>query len=177
MIILTDSEYAFETYKADVLVSTIEKCRRCSVLQVVNAPIADAEVNTPALIDALMEAYGKRLTYLLAVNGAYITGAQVALFGAGVPGDQPPFSVAAGDGDAAEFERIRAGSYQLATVAEPLYLQGWQLIDEINRARAGQPPSGYVAPPHLVTQANVPSGPVFDPSSGYRENYLRIWHR
>jgi ribose transport system substrate-binding protein len=177
VVILTDSEYAFETYKADVLVSTIEKCRRCSVLQVVNAPIADAEVNTPALINALIEAYGKRLTYLLAVNGAYITGAQVALFGAGVPGDQPPFSVAAGDGDAAEFERIRAGSYQLATVAEPLYLQGWQLVDEINRARAGQPPSGYVAPFHLVTQANVPSGTVFDPSGGYGANYLRIWHR
>ena len=92
-----------------------------------------------------------------------------------VQGDQPPFSVAAGDGDASEFERIRAGEYQEATVAEPLYLQGWQLIDEINRARAGQPPSGYVAPPHLVTHADVPSGAVFDPPSGYRENYLRIW--
>ena len=89
---------------------------------------------------------------------------------------QPPFSVAAGDGDASEFGRIRAGSYQEATVAEPLYLQGWQLIDEINRARAGQPPSGYVAPPHLVTRADVPGGPVFDPPGGYRANYLRIWH-
>ena len=53
--------------------------------------------------------------------------------------------------------------------------KGWQLIDELNRARAGQPPSGYVAPPYLVTQADVPNGPVFDPPSGYRENYLRIW--
>jgi len=94
-----------------------------------------------------------------------------------VQGDQPPFSVAAGPGDASEFERIRSGEYQLATVAEPLYLQGWQLIDELNRARAGQPPSGYVASPHLVTQADVPNGPVFDPPSGYRENHLRIWRR
>ena len=115
--------------------------------------------------------------HCLAVNGSYITGAQVALYGAGVQGDQPPFSVAAGDGDASEFERIRSGHYQLATVAEPLYLQDWQLIDEINQARAGQPPSGYVAPPHLVTQTDVPSGPVFDPPGGYRENYLRIWRR
>jgi ribose transport system substrate-binding protein len=175
VVILTDPEYAIETYKAGVMTSMLKQCRHCSVLQVVDAPIADAEVNIPATVDGLLETYGKRLTYLLAVNGAYITGARVALFGAGVQGNQSPFSVAAGDGDASEFGRIRAGDYQLATVAEPLYLQGWQLIDEINRARAGQPPSGYVAPPHLVTQADVPSGPVFDPPSGYRENYLRIW--
>jgi len=89
--------------------------------------------------------------------------------------DQPPFSVTAGDGDAPEFARIRAGVYQKATVAEPLYLQGWQLIDELNRARTGQPASGYVAPPRLITRQDVPSGGVFDPPSGYRENYLRIW--
>jgi ribose transport system substrate-binding protein len=177
VVIFTDSEYAIETYKADVMASTLKECRSCSVLQVVNTPIAGAQLNVPATVTALLETYGKRFTYLLAVNGAYITGAQVALFGAGVPGDQPPFSVAAGDGDASEFERIRAGDYQEATVAEPLYLQGWQLIDEINRARAGQPPSGYVAPPHLITAADVPSGAVFDPPSGYRENYLRIWRR
>jgi len=175
VVIFTDSEYAIETYKADVMASTLKECRRCSVLQVVDTPIAGAQLNVPATVTSLLETYGKRFTYLLAVNGAYITGAQVALFGAGVQGNQPPFSVAAGDGDASEFERIRAGDYQEATVAEPLYLQGWQLIDEINRARAGQPPSGYVAPPHLVTQADVPSGAVFDPPSGYRENYIRIW--
>jgi ribose transport system substrate-binding protein len=129
------------------------------------------------VINSLLVTYGKHLNYFLAVNGAYLTGARVALFGAGVPGDQSPFSVAAGDGDASELERIRAGDHQLATVAEPLYLQGWQLIDEINRARAGQPPSGYVAPPHLITKADVPNGAVFDPRSGYRENYLRIWRR
>ena len=83
----------------------------------------------------------------------------------------------AGEGDESEFARIRGGSYQKASVAEPLNLQGWQLIDELNRARARQPPSGYVAPPTLITQSNVPNGPVFDPASGYRENYLRIWGR
>jgi ribose transport system substrate-binding protein len=175
VVILTDSEYAIETYKADVMASTLRKCRHCSVLQVLDAPIADAGVNMAAPVDALLGTYGKHFTYLLAVNGEYITGARVAFFGVGVQGDQPPFSVAAGDGDASEFERIRAGDYQLATVAEPLYLQGWQLIDQINRARAGQQPSGYAAPPRLVTQADVPSGPVFDPPGGYRENYLRIW--
>ena len=177
VVIFTDSEYAIETDKAGLMAATLKACRRCTMLQVLDTPIAGAQINAPGAVTALLETYQKRLTYLLAVNGAYITAAQVALFGAGVPGDQPPFSVAAGDGDAAEFNRIRAGDYQQATVAEPLYLQGWQLIDEINRARAGQPPSGYLAPPHLITHADVPTGPVFDPPSGYRQNYLRIWHR
>jgi ribose transport system substrate-binding protein len=175
VVIFTDSEYTIATYKADVMASTLKRCRRCSVLQVVDAPIANAQINVPAVINSLLVTYRKHLTYLLAVNGAYVTAARVALFGAGVPGDQPPFSVTAGDGDASELERIRAGDYQQATVAEPLYLQGWQLIDEINRARAGQPPSGYIAPPHLVTRADAPSSAVFEPPSGYRQNYLRIW--
>ena len=175
-VIFTDSEYAIATYKANVMASTLKGCRRCSVLQVVDSPLAGAQINVAAPVTALLDTYGKRFTYLLAINGAYITGARVALLGAGRQPDQPPYEVAAGDGDASEFARIRAGNYQKATVAEPLRMQGWQLIDELNRARAGQPPSGYFAPPHLVTRANVPSRDVFDPSSGYRKNYLRIWH-
>lgn len=79
------------------------------------------------------------------------------------------------DGDASEFERIRSGDYQRASIAEPLYLQGWQLIDELNRARAGEPMSGYIAPPRLITRDHVPDGGVFDPRRDYRANYSRIW--
>ncbi len=46
--------------------------------------------------------------------------------------------MAAGDGDAAEMQRIRSDNYQAATVAEPIDLQGWQLVDEVNRALAGE---------------------------------------
>ncbi len=140
-------------------------------------PIATASTGLEAAIEFLLQRFGKRWRYLLAVNGAYIDGASVALTGAGLSGDQAPFSVSAGDGDESEFARIRGNDYQAASVAEPLNLQGWQLIDELNRARARQPPSGYVAPPRLITQSDVPSGAVFDPLSGYRQNYLRIWHR
>ena len=174
-VIFTDSEYAIATYKSDVMAATLRKCPRCTMLQIVDTPIATAQIRVPSLVTALLQRYGRRITYILAINGAYVAGARVGLFGAGRSGDQPPFSIAAGDGDASEFARIRAGDYQKATVAEPLNLQGWQLIDELNRARAGQPPSGYVAPPRLITADDVPNGAVFDPPSGYRRNYLRIW--
>lgn len=77
--------------------------------------------------------------------------------------------------------RIRAGTYQTGTVAEPLNMQGWQVVDELNRLMAGQPVSGFVAPVHLVSAHNIASDGgsrlVYDPDNGYREIYLRIWKR
>ena len=120
VVIFTDSQYAIATYKSDVMASTLKACRRCSVLQVLDYPLADAQINVAAPVTALLDTYGKRFTYLLAINGAYIAGASVALLGAGRQPNQPPYGVAAGDGDASEFARIRAGDYQKATVADPL---------------------------------------------------------
>ena len=64
-------------------------------------------------------------------------------------------------------------------MAEPLHLQGWQAIDEANRALAKQPLSGYITPPHLVTKADIGAdgGPqnVYDPGNGYRDVYRKIW--
>jgi ribose transport system substrate-binding protein len=176
-VIFTDSEFTIARLKARVMGAELQACRACAVLKTIDTPIASAATRVPALVTALLQRFGARLRYLLAINGAYIAGARAGLIGGGRRGGDPPFGVAAGDGDAAEFARIRAGDYQAASVAEPLYLQGWQLIDELNRARAGAPASGYVAPPRLITKADVPAGDVFDPPGGYRANYARIWGR
>jgi ribose transport system substrate-binding protein len=145
------------------------------LLAAVDSPIADALVRIPSVLAKLLQRFGARLDYMLAINGNYFAGTRAALFDLGRSGTGPPYGIAAGDGDASEFARIRDGDYQLASVAEPLYLQGWQLIDELNRALARQPPSGYQAPPRLITRSNVPAGPVFDPTAPYRARYRRIW--
>jgi ribose transport system substrate-binding protein len=173
--IFTDSQYEIAVKKADAIRAEIQKCSGCSVLEYEDSPIAEADSRMPALISSLLRRDGTRLTYLLAINGNYFNGARTALREAGKPAGGPPKSVAAGDGDAAEFRRIRAVDYQAATVAEPLYLQGWQLVDELNRALAGQPASAFIAKPGLVARANVPAGDVFDPASGYRDIYARVW--
>jgi ribose transport system substrate-binding protein len=176
-VIFTDSSFGIATFKARVMAGELRTCRRCTVLATVDTPIASAQERVPDLVSSLLQRYGKRLRYLLAINGAYVAGARAALLDAGRRGSDPPYGVAAGDGDAAEFERIRGADYQKASVAEPLYLQGWQLVDELNRALAHAPASGYVAPPRLITAADVPAGAVFDPPSGYRARYRRIWGR
>jgi ribose transport system substrate-binding protein len=64
-------------------------------------------------------------------------------------------------------------------VPEPLNMQGWQIVDELNRAFAKEKWSGYVPKVHLVTVGNVgkDGGPknVFDPDNGYRAQYKTVW--
>ena len=173
--IFTDGQYDIAVLKADAMKAYVEACGTCTVLDYEDSPIAEADQRMPALISTLLQANGDDLTYLLAINGNYFGGAQQALRDAGKDPKGAPHSVAAGDGDAAEFQRIRNEDYQAATVAEPLLLQGWQLVDEINRALAGEADSGFTAAPGLVTKQNVPDGDLFDPASGYRDDYKAIW--
>lgn len=64
-------------------------------------------------------------------------------------------------------------------VRKRLNLQGWQLVDKLNRAFVGEDWSGYVPPLHVVTADNIAfdGGPtnVFDPGNGYRDAYKKIW--
>ncbi|MHB8961148.1 MAG: substrate-binding domain-containing protein [Candidatus Limnocylindrales bacterium] len=174
--IFTDSQYQIALDKADLMKAEVERCAGCTVLAYRDSPIAEIAARMPNLVTDLRRRFGTTLSYLLAVNGNYFTGTRLGLIPAGVGGTDPPFAVAAGDGDQNEFDRIRKGDYQKASVAEPLYLQGWQIVDELNRALAGQGPSTFVAPPGLITVLSVPPpGSVWDPSSSYRTTYRGIW--
>lgn len=175
VVVLTDSQYQIAVRKAKAMQDYVRLCTGCTVLSNEDSPISDADARMPSLISSLLQRNGDRFGYLLAINGNYFGGAKSSLRDAGKLPDGSPKSVAAGDGDTAEFQRIRTVDYQAATVAEPMLLQGWQLVDELNRAIAGQEPSGFLAKPALITKTNVPTGEVFDPPSGYREIYQKVW--
>ena len=172
--IFTDSQYQIAVEKADVIRARLQACGGCEVLAIEDTPIATAKEAMPPIVSSLLGRFGARLDYLVAINGNYFAGSAIALAKAGRSGAGAPYAVAAGDGDTSELARIRARQYQAASVAEPLPLQGWQLVDELNRAFAGRPPSGYVAPPALITLKNVPAGGVVDPQ-GYRAQFKAIW--
>ena len=152
VILFTDSIYAIATAKS-------ERRRRrrsssasgCKVLEVVDTPIGDLGNRMGQLTTSLLSKYGDKWTYsdrrerpLLRLLGALAAvrrrrsrrrairaDLRRRRFRPGVPAHP------------------RRASIQVATVAEPLYLHGWQIVDELNRAFAGEAPSGYVAPPHL----------------------------
>jgi ribose transport system substrate-binding protein len=178
-VIFWQSGDAIGIKKAETMRDVIQACPGCKLLDYVNTPLADTAARMPQNTTSLLQRFGKGWTIGLGINDLYFDFASPALRSAGAPPSGPPNFISAGDGSVAAFNRVRSGDYQIGTVAEPLHEAGWQLVDELNRALAGQPPSGYVAPVHLVTKDNIQydGGPnnIYDPDNSYQSRYKAIW--
>jgi len=150
-----------------------------TVLEYVDTTIAETSQRMPQLTTSLLQRHGAKWTHSLAINDLYFDFMGPSLAAAGIEGDGAPINVAAGDGSESAYQRVRSEQYQAVTVAEPLTLQGWQLVDEMNRALAGEEWSGYVSPLHVVTSENIEfdGGPdnSFDPENDYQGAYKKIW--
>jgi ribose transport system substrate-binding protein len=181
VIIFTDSAYAIALSKARMMEAEIKTCTGCTVLAFEDTPLADTSTRMPQLTTTLLQKFGDKWTYSLAINDLYFDFIGPPLISAGRDASGPPANISAGDGSSSAYGRIRGVQYQVATVPEPLLMQGWQAVDELNRAFAGQPASGYVAPVHLVVTANVEQdggkNDHYDPDNGYRTIYAKIWRK
>ncbi|MGY0195072.1 ABC transporter substrate-binding protein [Leptothrix sp. BB-4] len=179
VVIFTDSQYAIAVYKARAMEAVIKKCGGCTVLSFEDSPIAESSTRMPQLTASLLQRFGDKWTHSLAINDLYFDFMGSALTAAGKKGDGNPKAVSAGDGSEAAYQRIRTKRFQAGTVPEPLNMQGWQIVDEFNRAFSKVAWSGYVPKVHLVTPENVgkDGGPknIFDPDNGYRTQYKAIW--
>ena len=141
-----------------------------SILELVDTPIAEVQTRMPGITTALYQQYGAQLNWMIAVNDLYFDFAIPTLRTLGVPPSGPPQMVSGGDGSVSAYDRVRQGQYQAATIPEPLNLHGWQAIDEMNRAFAGAPPSGYVTP-------GSPGHPGQHPVRRRPEQHLRSGQR
>ena len=172
-VVFTDSNYQIAIDKADTMRDTVEEFGG-KVLEYIDTPIAETSSRMPTLTSRLLQEYGNNF-YALAINDNYFTGMKGTLKLQGVKGSGPPYNISAGDGDSPAFARIRKTDYQTATVPEPLYMQGWQLVDELNRAMAGEESSGYIPPVFVIEGSNIGDEDVYDPAVGYRAAYRQIW--
>jgi ribose transport system substrate-binding protein len=179
VVIFGDSNYAMAIGKAKMMEAEIQKCSGCTVLSLEDSPMTEASLRMPQLTTSLLQRFGDKWTYSLAVNDLYYDFMGPSLASAGKSGTDTPKNISAGDGSESAFQRIRSKQFQLATVPEPLHEQGWQLIDELNRAMNKEPWSGYVSGIHIVTADNIAfdggKDNVFDPDNGYRDVYKKIW--
>ncbi|WBO61771.1 substrate-binding domain-containing protein [Streptomyces camelliae] len=176
VVLITDASIPFARNKSELIRKELATCSGVRLLAYENIPIPDASSRTPREVSSLLSRFQSGWTYSVAINDLYFADAAPAFRAAGKPGAGPPFNIGAGDGDPSAFQRINSKQYQAATVPEPLSQQGWQIIDEFNRAFSGRPASGYVAPVHVSTPANSAGATTWDPP-GYREAYRRIWGR
>jgi hypothetical protein len=131
--------------------------RRCWTGRVLACVLSTLSVSSPAQqawdgpVDGPPGQLHKRIPFIsYDFRNGGITGAYRGLFTAA---KELAWQLQVVDGRGSlEISRISSGmSQQVASVAEPTGLQGWQLADELNRACAGQMPSGYVSQAILVT--------------------------
>jgi ribose transport system substrate-binding protein len=175
VVVFTDDSIPFAAEKADLIENNLSDCSSVKVLDTQNIPIPDAGNRTPQAFSSLVSRLGDEWTYSVAINDLYFDNAATPLRAAGRSGGGAPFNIGAGDGSSAAFQRIGAGQFQSATIPEPLGEQGWQIVDEFNRAFHGQSASGYVAPVHITDSTNVAGSTEWDPQNGYRDVYRRMW--
>jgi ribose transport system substrate-binding protein len=178
VIVFRDPNFEVATTKANAMAEVIRQCSGCSLLEVRDVAISRNAELMPGVTRELLERYGKRWTHALAINDIYFDYAAPVLTQAGLPNDAVGM-LSAGDGSAAAFLRIRTGTFQTGTVAEPLSLHGWQMVDEMNRLFAKMPVTGHVFAVHLVTRQNISADGgdrlLYDPANDYRAVYKSIW--
>jgi len=177
VVILSHNEYAIAKVKSMATKHEIELCGGCKVLDYVNSPASEAAQRQPQLTTSWIQRFGLPI-YATSVGDNDWDFAVPVLRSGGVAPDQA--KLIAADGNRSAYDRIRKGDqYQVVTVSEPIELQAWQAIDELNRAFHNQPPSGFVQPPFLVTKENIHAEGgdqnTFIPSNDYKKHYLAIW--
>lgn len=180
VVVFTDSNFEIALAKSNAMAEVIRACKDCRLLEIKDVAISKSAELMPAATQELLARHGTQWTHALAINDIYFDYAAPELTRAG-KSSKSINMLSAGDGSAAAFLRIRAGTFQTGTVSEPLNLHGWQLVDELNRLMARQPVSGYIVPVHLVTVDNIAfdggAQRQYDPDNGYRAVYRRIWKR
>ncbi len=177
VVILSHNEYAIAEVKSMATKAEIEKCAGCKVLDYVNSPASEAAQRQPQLTTSWVQRFGLPL-YATSVGDNDWDFAVPVLRAGGVDPDQ--VKLIAADGNRSAYDRIRkGGQYQVVTVSEPIELQAYQAVDELNRAFHAAAPSGFVQPPFLVTKDNIHSEGgdqnTFIPSNDYKAHYLEIW--
>ncbi|MGK5731020.1 substrate-binding domain-containing protein [Streptomyces sp. URMC 124] len=175
VVVFTDASIPFARNKSELIEKELATCPDVKLLAEENIPITDTSSRTPQEVSSLLSRFPDAWTHSVAINDVYFADAAPALRAARRKGGGAPYNIGAGDGDPSAFQRINSKQFQAATVPEPLSEQGWQIVDEFNRAFSHRPPSGYVAPVHVTTAANSAGATSWDPP-GYRAAYRGIWH-
>ncbi len=178
VVIYTDPTAPIARRKSDLMAQSLETCTNCRLLEVVELPLSQTPAQAVPRLRELRQRHGGAWTHALAINDLYFDHMVPALATA-ADARQTLRLVSAGDGSPSAFMRIRAGLFQTATVAEPLRLQGWLMVDELNRMRRGLPPAGVVPEPGLITvewlQSQAPGTLRYDPAASYREALRQAW--
>lgn len=178
VVVFTDPNSLYAQSKSNEVAAVVKQCRSCTLLSVEALPATTTADKMPALLTALAQRFGKKWTHIIGVNDNYLDLLATPAAAAIIAGNKIE-ALSAGEGSESAYQRIRSKTVQLATVPEPFSLQGWQIVDELNRSFSGEPASAYTTPVYLVTEQNIAfhggQQNTFEPNNGYRSEYKKIW--
>lgn len=171
-----DNQYAIARFKAKATETLIKACSGCTFLEEMNIPISEQAAQIPADVSGLLARYGNSF-YITTCCDNFYPYVATALRTAGITSDQ--VKLIGADGPPSAYQMIRSGEYEIATQPEPSTLFGYEAVDAIVRAMAGQAPAEWLQPVYLVTKANVDkeggSTNQFVPSNNFACHYMNIW--
>jgi len=157
------------------MADVIKQCKTSQLLETRIQSLGSATKDMPQVTASLLQKYGKKWTYSLAINDLYYDGMVPALTAADIKPAGQLFNISAGDGSTSAYQRIRSNQYQYATIPEPLNEQGWQLVDELNRAFAGTPPANTPVAYRLIDKGNAPDTKGWLGDVDFRAEFRRLW--
>jgi len=171
-----DNSFAIARFKAQAATEPIKSCSGCKLIDMVNIPIADQTRRIPSVMSGIVANQGKGWWGTTCCDNFYPYVAS-ALRASGVKPDE--VHLVGSDGPPSAYDMIRKGEYEVATVPEPSTLFGYQAVDSVVRAMAGQEPSKFVQSTYLVTKENADKeggkSNEFIPSNGFACHYQAIW--
>lgn len=175
VLLTLDDLYAIAVAKTKFLANLLTTCPGCTNLGTVNVPSATISTETAARVTGWVSQY-KPPFYLWACGDALSDYVPAALQAGGMTPGQ--IKLIGADGTATAYQRIRDG-WQVATVPEPLFEEGWIAIDELNRAFASQPAYDFTVQAYVVDKANVDleggAQNSFDPTNNYKQHFEALW--
>ena len=180
IVVITDTSTSYLAAKSSAIVETLKQCEVCKILSVEDLPLHETRKKFPSVIEGLVKRFGSKWTHVIAINDIYfdLMGREEIkkLIAA-----NHLRGISAGDGSATAYQRIRQNELQVGSIPEPVHMQGWQIVDELNRAFAKEAPSGMSSPIHLVSKQNLGydggSKDTFDPANDYRTKYAAYWKK
>jgi ribose transport system substrate-binding protein len=173
---MVDDSYAIARFKAKATVTPIQNCAGCKMLETVNMPLAEASTRMTPVISGLLARYGNSWWMTTCCDG-YYTNAAAALRASGA--SPANIKLVGADAPPSAYDMIRRGGFEVASVPEPSSLFGYEAVDAVVRAMAGQPPAHFLQPTFLIVKSNVESEGgaqnQFVPSNNFACHYENIW--
>jgi ribose transport system substrate-binding protein len=174
---MLDNSYAIARFKAKAATEPIKSLPTATFLEQINIPVADQASRIPTAVSGLLSKHGKSNVWVTTCCDNFYPYVASALRSSKVKPDE--VKLVGADGSPSAYDMIRKGQFEVATVPEPSTLFGYQAVDAVVRAQAGQAPDKFIQPTYLVTKDNVDAEggdkDQYIPSNNFACHYSNVW--